>query len=100
MVNEKVELGIIKLKKVQSSDNAADNSTKNTNKDLYKKHIIKYLVDMSPIPREDVDIEENVILEHKQPTFRHFKSDDNPVDIRCNFDTQLTSNTYKMSGLD
>ena len=65
-----------------------------------KKHISKYLVDMSPRPREDVEIKENVVLEHKQPTFRHFNSDDNPVDIRCNFDTQLTSNTYKMSGID
>ena len=100
MVNEKVELGIIKLKKVKSSDNAADIFTKNTNKDLYKKHISKYLVDMSPRPREDVEIKENVVLEHKQPTFRHFNSDDNPVDIRCNFDTQRTSNTYKMSGID
>ena len=67
---------------------------------IYKKHISKYLVDMSPRPREDVEIKENVVLEHKQPTFRHFNSDDNPVDIRCNFDTQRTSNTYKMSGID
>ena len=51
MVNEKVELGIIKLKKVKYSDNADDISTKNTNKDLFQKHINKYLVDMSPRPR-------------------------------------------------
>ena len=34
MVNENVELGIITLKKVKSSDNSDDIFTKNTNKDL------------------------------------------------------------------
>ena len=41
VVNEKVELGIIKLKNVKSSDNAADIFTKNNNKDLFQKHINK-----------------------------------------------------------
>ena len=54
---------------------------------------------MSPIPRDDVVIEENVGLEHKQPKFRPLNSDENPKDILCNLDTQLTSNTYKMSGI-